>query len=552
MDYCYTSRLSSNNSSVEICNEELDEHDFTNLINELAQNDNLTALSLQFINLTDERIRILFEVLKTNTSKLKHLDLRSNFIGAGGAKIISQYLMMNPSLTALNLGNNNIGEEGTVDITNSLLKNEQLNTICLTGNNIGSSGAQAIAELFIINNTINNVDLSYNNFTNIGMDIITRSLTTNKSLIYLNLAKNISTYGELALLCEVLKLNLSMATLILCNNSISDAGALSISNLLLTNCTLTSINLSDNLISDIGAIHIAECLKKNNLIELDLEINQVGDQGLKVLSKALRYNNSLDLLNLSFNNISNTGVNHLSKAMKTNQKLSQLLLMSNNITDAKKWITNLLKHNNSLQYLDISCNSIRNKGLEYFSNALGINESVTELNFSQNSIGDDGAKFITLALSKNIALLSLDISENDMSEVGMNVIIQGLKNQPSRLIELAICQRGIKLDDDEILNGILATNQDRSMQCVEQLIIAQIILCSSDRGILNILPPELIHIIIFQLGAPFHLLSILQTRLVCKHATQRFRLSRGWWEQRATQQNEMDFYRLVYRTKNCT
>ena len=113
-------------------------------------------------------------------------------------------------------------------------------------------------------------------------------------------------------------------------------------------------DLSDNHFQSLGCIEIAKLLPGNQhnqgfceLKRLNLEYNNITDEGVKHLSTALTNTNcTLNSLNLRNNNITDEAVKHLSTALThTNCKLNSLYLQGNNITDKGKNLLNSMNIN---------------------------------------------------------------------------------------------------------------------------------------------------------------------------------------------------------------
>ncbi len=75
------------------------------------------------------------------------VDLRSNKIGAEGAKALAEALKTNASLTTVNLEGNEVGDEGAKALAEALKTNASLTTVDLWGNKIGDEGAKALSEI---------------------------------------------------------------------------------------------------------------------------------------------------------------------------------------------------------------------------------------------------------------------------------------------------------------------------------------------------------------------------------------------------------------------
>ena len=126
---------------------------------------------------------------------------------------------------------------------------------------------------------------------------------------------------------------------------------------------ILDFDLSFNNLQSLGCIEIAKLLpgnqhnqglwKRNSALCLDLGFNNIADEGVRHLCKALTHTNcQLNRLILMHNNITDEGVKHLSTALThTNCKLCRLDLMGNNITDeGVKHLSTALTHTNCKLY----------------------------------------------------------------------------------------------------------------------------------------------------------------------------------------------------------
>lgn len=107
---------------------------------------------------------------------------------------------------------------------------------------------------------------------------------------------------------------------------------------------------------------------KENVIELNLSYNDIGNEGCYCLGDLLKINKNLSILTLSFCNIDNNALKFLLRGLKFKSlldkfNLTQLNLSDNNITeDGGEYLGQILIHFNRLQWLNISNNKINNKG----------------------------------------------------------------------------------------------------------------------------------------------------------------------------------------------
>ena len=164
---------------------------------------------------------------------------------------------------------------------------------------------------------------------------------------------NIGPLGCLEI-CKLLKCReFQLSWLNLEENQMTDEGveylAEAINN---NNCQLRTLYLRANKISDNGAQHLAEAINNNNcqLRALTLSANKISDIGVQHLAEAINNNNcQLRTLDLTDNNISDIGAQHLAEAINNNNcQLRTLVLFLNNTTKAgEQKARNLLSNSQS-------------------------------------------------------------------------------------------------------------------------------------------------------------------------------------------------------------
>ena len=109
---------------------------------------------------------------------------------------------------------------------------------------------------------------------------------------------------------------------------------------------------------------------KENLLELNLSNNEIGNEGCFCLGNLLRINKNLSILNLTSCKISDLGLTFFVKGIKNKYhddkcNLTQLNLNNNKLTEnSGKNLGNLILYLTKLQWLNISMNKINNKGAQ--------------------------------------------------------------------------------------------------------------------------------------------------------------------------------------------
>ncbi|XP_073729903.1 NLR family CARD domain-containing protein 3-like isoform X1 [Misgurnus anguillicaudatus] len=160
----------------------------------------------------------------------------------------------------------------------------------------------------------------------------------------------------------------------------------------LSRCNLTKISCSA----------MASVLSSNSssLRELKLNVNNLQDSGVKLLSDGLKNTNcKLEILHLSRCNLTEKSCSALASVLSSNSSsLRELNLNVNNLQDSGvKLLSDGLKNSNcKLEILQLCCCDIGDEGFAALASALRSNPShLTELNLSYNHPGDSGVKLLS-------------------------------------------------------------------------------------------------------------------------------------------------------------
>ena len=145
---------------------------------------------------------------------------------------------------------------------------------------------------------------------------------------------------------------------------------------------------------------LAESLANNSVVKkVDFSMVGCGDDLLTPWCfSTFRSNVTIMELNLSRCNLERGAVAALSRALATNknQVLTKLVLSDNKIQGP--CIYELLKHNNTLETLDLSGNNVDDNSAKLIADGLVENSSLLRLDVSSNPIGVDGATSLLHAL----------------------------------------------------------------------------------------------------------------------------------------------------------
>lgn len=122
------------------------------------------------------------------------------------------------------------------------------------------------------------------------------------------------------------------------------------------------LDIRSNSIGDTGTSHLASQFsqydehhtQENSLHKISLQANQLTQQGVGFLAKALLHNRTLRSLNLSDNNITNEGLFLLRDALLTNRTINELILRNCRLTDqAAIALAEFIAESTTIHYIDL-------------------------------------------------------------------------------------------------------------------------------------------------------------------------------------------------------
>ena len=199
-------------------------------------------------------------------------------------------------------------------------------------------------------------------------------------------------------------------------------------------------------------VHSASVLAKlllcnENIAELILSKNKLGDEGVKVLMSSVSESLNIVHLDLSSNDISPKGGEIILDAVEVSQSLISLNLNSlegvnrNRIANAAKKFERILNVNKFLEFLGLRGNVLRNEDLKSLIIGLNNNASLLNLDVSNNEITSVGVAFFSTVLLSS-KLMNLNISDNQIGNEGI-AIIADCMSRPSlnqiRRLNFAYC-----------------------------------------------------------------------------------------------------------------
>ena len=393
-----------------------------------------------------ETIRKVIEKLLNDDLVLIRVDLSGKRISDEGAKALAKALESNMTLKTLDLKNNPIGDEGVKTLAKAYVKNRNLQILEIASNIIGEKGKRTIErmEKFQRIKPLTN-EIPHEERRKILCKTAWTLLKSDSKKIVLNLHTDASVYHTgRKIIFEKKRTDQQLHSLGLgplrkqsClddTHQIGNTGARILAKALKNNQTLQVLDLECNEIGSAGAQALAKALENNQMLQvLNLTWNQIGSAGAQALAKALENNQMLQVLNLTWNQIGSAGAQALAKALENNQTLQMLNLTWNQIRSAgSQALAKALKNNQTLQVLSLARNQIDNEGAQALAQVIDINKTIQLLNLSYNNIEILGIRALAQAIGKNpqLPLQHLDLSYNEIKNAGAQALAQMIKNNP--------------------------------------------------------------------------------------------------------------------------
>uniref|UniRef100_A0A8C5Q326 Nucleotide binding oligomerization domain containing 1 n=1 Tax=Leptobrachium leishanense TaxID=445787 RepID=A0A8C5Q326_9ANUR len=225
---------------------------------------------------------------------------------------------------------------------------------------------------------------------------------------------NINDYGVKELcpsFCRLTVVRLSV-------NQITDEGARVLSEELTKHKIVTYLGLYKNLITDFGARFIAriivECPK---LTHLKLGYNKFTAVGGACLAQAIQQSKSIYDVGMWGNQIGDEGARAFAEILPNHPSLGQLSLSCNQISSSGgQSIAEALHHNTSLQILWLVENSLTDEAAESFAEMLTVNQTLSNLWLVKNAITNNGANLLARAIENNTTVKEICLQGNQITE----------------------------------------------------------------------------------------------------------------------------------------
>jgi Ran GTPase-activating protein (RanGAP) involved in mRNA processing and transport len=298
--------------------------EFDSFVDIISESVNLVELTLDFVNLGDERAMRLAKVLPTT---LTHLSLAGNRMNCPAMQVLAKRLTDMPNLKVLNLKCNEFGPRSTTLLGFIFEKVPKLTYLDLSNNYLGNTSVEILAGKLPALPELTHLGLGFNVINERGLKAL--------SGVSLPKLKSFDFRG----------------------NYFNDAAARYLASFI-TGTQLQTLHLSMNRMNHLRILPFLSIIPEN-LENLDLSWNWLSDIGVERLMQSVERLKNLKALNLSLNQIGRHGSSALVHELINMRSLQKLILRYNkiNLDAATSLLESLPEH---LLYLDLSFNDISN------------------------------------------------------------------------------------------------------------------------------------------------------------------------------------------------
>ena len=354
-----------------------------------------------------EEIRILASFFQGST--LKSVDLSHNYIEDEGLGCLATAISKS-KIEDINIkGNkiNTLNNDGFHYLESLISKAPCLRRLNLSNTGLDDTGILIIMQGLKESTKVEFIDISENDFGEMGVQSMIETLSKSKTLVELKCKK--------AFLNRFLKNKTDKVNPEMINFNYKNAyNASYLINLL--RLPIKRIDMSSNNFNYNDLLYGMNTLERmTKLEEIILPNNNLGDEGLNLLSKAIKQNQlQITKLNLSSNSFTHEGITALVDNLEKMTSLKVLNLNNNLVKD--EGLISLKKFvENGLLRLKLKENEISSVGISVFLKGFFNESSLAKLDLRFNSIDDFGAEQLVFVVA-NTDSFAVKLSFNNLSE----------------------------------------------------------------------------------------------------------------------------------------
>ncbi|EKX38905.1 hypothetical protein GUITHDRAFT_89270, partial [Guillardia theta CCMP2712] len=329
--------------------------------------------------------------------------------------------------------------------------------------------AYTLRDFLVANSMCKRLELSFNRFGAEGATILAQALKENRSVSELRIASNcIGDKGAIEI-AELIRVSEYLEELDLGDNDLSCRSGIAIfyaaaMSLPARNASgqkvpgshiLKRVLLYHNRLGPQTMQAWAKCISKHPKLEVDLTDNNVGDEGLVNLSRAVTRHWTQDRMDLRGMRVGPVGLMSLvsSIALHSFRSVSTLYLSGNPLGgEGADHLILLLERNLALTALDVSGCSLQDKGVEKIAQGLERNERLEYIDLGDNDISDHGVNAVAAMLAAKgkrarnrqhlfpFSLKRVVLSTNGITSTGFGQFAAAVTIAHLATIELSSCK----------------------------------------------------------------------------------------------------------------
>jgi Ran GTPase-activating protein (RanGAP) involved in mRNA processing and transport len=170
--------------------------------------------------------------------------------------------------------------------------------------------------------------------------------------------------------------------------------------------SLVTLSIRDYSFDEDSLINLMNIIEyTNNLTNLDISSNFLGDEKIRKISESLRINKTIKSLNIAYNNIGNNGAFYLGDFLLKNNFIERLFVSGNNLSGlGLQNLMKILSNHKSIRHLDISNNKLKDADIMEISNFITKNLRFEGLDISYNYLDMNTLNQIGLSFKENRTL----------------------------------------------------------------------------------------------------------------------------------------------------
>ncbi|KFP33689.1 Nucleotide-binding oligomerization domain-containing protein 1, partial [Colius striatus] len=169
---------------------------------------------------------------------------------------------------------------------------------------------------------------------------------------------------------------------------------------------VTFLGLYNNQITDIGAKYVAKLIEECSSLEyVKIGANKITSEGGKCLAQAIQKSKTMFEIGMWGNQVGDEGAKAFAEALRNHPRLTNVSLAFNGITtEGGKSIAEAMQHNDSVEIFWLTKNELDDEAAMSFAEMLKVNKKLVHLWLIQNQITAKGVKYISEALKENTAI----------------------------------------------------------------------------------------------------------------------------------------------------